>query len=378
MLRVAIIGCGKIADQHVQAIQRTGKGEIVGVCDRELLMAQQLAERFRIPEYFSDFDDLINKVRPDVVHITTPPQSHYILGQECLRADCHVYLEKPFTVTSVEAESLLELAEERGLKITAGHNLLFTLEMLEMRRLVASGFLGGPPVHIESSFSYSLDDTTYVGPLLSSKSHWVRKLPGQLFQNLISHGISRIAEHLRGDLAVLSATAHQSPRLRSLGGQEILDELRVCLRDSEGTTASFCFSTQIKPPVNRLRLYGPMNTLSVDLVSGSVIRHLTRSSKSYLTYFIPPFRMAKEHFNNGWRNIRDFLGRRLYQDAGMKDLISRFYDSISASSSPPIPNREILLTARIMDEIFRQVYPQNQHRPEGQLPSARSVLAGAL
>ena len=48
MLRVAIVGCGKIADQHVQAIHRIPDREVVAVCDREPLMAQQLAERFRI------------------------------------------------------------------------------------------------------------------------------------------------------------------------------------------------------------------------------------------------------------------------------------------------------------------------------------------
>ncbi len=271
MLKIAIIGCGKIADQHIRAIQRIPDCEIVAVCDCEGLMALQLAERFKIAGLFSDAEEMLKAASPDVVHITTPPQGHFPLAKQCLAAGSHVYLEKPFTVTAAEAEDLIALAERRGLKITAGHNYQFTLEMLEMRRLVAGGFLGGKPAHIESHWAYDLSDTSYVGPILGSKTHWVRQLPGQLFHNLISHGIARLAEFLDDDVEV-TAHAHQSPRLRSLGGQEVLDELRVLIRDSSGTTAFFCFSTQIKPGLNCLRVCGPKNSLVVNQSSGSLIR----------------------------------------------------------------------------------------------------------
>src|SRR5262245_20292358 len=102
-------------------MQRVSSCKLVAVCDRELLMARQLAERFGLEGYYSDSEELLQKSRPDVVHITTPPQSHFPLARQCLEFGCHVYVEKPFTLTSEEAESLIKLAEERGLKITAGH-----------------------------------------------------------------------------------------------------------------------------------------------------------------------------------------------------------------------------------------------------------------
>ena len=119
---MAIVGCGKIADQHVQAIRRIPDGQVVAACDREPLMARQLAERFRIGGCFDDVEEMLRATSPDVVHVTTPPQSHHALGLQCLDAGSHVYLEKPFTVTAAEAESLIELAQRRGLSLTAGHN----------------------------------------------------------------------------------------------------------------------------------------------------------------------------------------------------------------------------------------------------------------
>ena len=377
MLRIAIVGCGKVADQHVHAIWRIPDCEIVAVCDRELLMAQQLGERIGVAPSYSDLEEMLETARPDVVHITTPPQSHFSLARQCLEFGTHLYLEKPLTITATEAESLIDFAESCGLKITAGHNYLFTLEMLQMRKLIKAGFLGGPPIHLESYWSYELGDTSYVAPMLGNRNHWVRQLPGQLFHNIISHGIAKLAEFLDDELTEIAATAHQSEQLRSLGAQGVLDELRVTMRDTSGTTAFFCFSTQIKG-LNQLRVYGRANSLTADIVNGSLVRIPNRAYKSYLTYFVPPLRNAREQFRNARINIINFSARKLYQDFGMKELIERFYSSLRSNDPPPIPYREILLTARIMDEIFEQVYPERMtdHRrrttdDKGQMPDDR-------
>ncbi|PYJ46737.1 MAG: gfo/Idh/MocA family oxidoreductase [Verrucomicrobia bacterium] len=369
MLKIGIVGCGKIADQHVDAIHRIPDCEVVALCDREPLMAKQLGERFGISACFSELSEMLEAERLDVVHITTPPQSHYSLAKQCLESGSHVYLEKPFTITAGEAESLIRLAERRDLKITAGHNLQFTPEMLEMRQLLAQGFLGGKPVHLESHFSYDLGNATYASALLGNRQHWVRQLPGQLLHNIISHGIAKLAEFLDDDLIEIIGTAHQSEQLRNLEAPEVLDELRVLIRDKSGTTAFFCFSTQIKG-LNELRIYGPANSVTVDIVTGSLTRKQSRAYKSYLTYFIPPLKNAREHPRNATCNVINFLRRRRYQDFGMKELIERLYNSIRLRGEPPIPYREIILTARLMDEIFSQIY-----RDKGRQPGDRRQAA---
>jgi predicted dehydrogenase len=371
-LRVALIGCGKVADQHMYAIHRIPDCEIVALCDQEPLMARQLGERYGVSACFSDAREMLQSVRPDVVHITTPPQSHYSVAADCLKAGSHVYVEKPFTITAGEAESLIELAEDRGLKATVGHNYQFTLEMLEMRRLVEKGFLGGKTVHLESYWSYDLGDLRYATAFLGSRNHWVHQLPGQLFQNLISHGIAKLAEFLDDELTEILATANQSEQLRTLGAGDVLDELRVLIRDKMGTTAFFCFSTQIKG-LNQLRIYGPANSMTADIITGSLIRTESRSYKSYLTYFVPPLKNARENLRNARLNIANFLRRRLYQDFGMKELIERFYNSIHLGAPLPIPYRQIILTARIMDEIFAQVYPAGKTREPAREPVASTL-----
>src|SRR5690606_36466588 len=117
----------------------------------------------------------------------------------------------------------------------------------------------------------------------------------------------------------------------------------------------FCFTTQVKPGINQFRVCGPRNSMTVDLSSGSIVEHEGRSYKSYLTYLGPPWRLARQHFRNARRNFVDILRWRLHQDFGMKELIERFHASLAPDAPPPIPYREILLTARIMDAIFEQI-----------------------
>ncbi|MGB2715284.1 MAG: Gfo/Idh/MocA family oxidoreductase, partial [Vicinamibacterales bacterium] len=195
MLRVAIAGCGKIADEHAAAIARIEGCEIAAACDREPLMARQFCDRFHVKQSFTDLATLLSEARPDVVHIATPPATHFALARLCLDVGSHVYVEKPFTLDAGEARALIALAQAKGLKLTVGHDAQFGHAARRMRALVQNGYLGQGPLHMESYYCYELGHA-YAQALLGDANHWVRRLPGQLLQNLISHGIARISEFL--------------------------------------------------------------------------------------------------------------------------------------------------------------------------------------
>lgn len=358
MLKVAIIGCGKIADSHAAQIQRIGGVEIVGVCDREPLMARQLYERFPIGGYFDNPTQLLSEAHPDVVHITTPPQSHFDLAMQCLEFGCHVYVEKPFTIDEEEAQRLIALATERGLKLTVGHDDQFSHVARRVRSLVQTGFLGGQTLHMESYYGYELS-SGYAAALLGDKNHWVRRLPGQLLHNIISHGVARIAEFLAVDSPRVIAYGYTSPFLRSLGERELIDELRVIISDDSRTTAYFTFSSQMRPAIHEFRIYGSKNGLILDQDHEILLKLRGTRLPSYAEKFIPPMVFAKQHVSNFVTNMGTFLHRDFHMKSGMKYLIESFYRSITDNTAVPIPYSEILLTARIMDSIFAQVQASN-------------------
>ena len=355
MLRVAIIGCGKIADAHLEQMRRIPGCRPVAACDVEPLMARQLAERFVIEGQFSDVTEMLAAAKPDVVHITTPPASHFKLGKQCLEAGCHVYIEKPFTLNTAEAEELIALAERSGRKLTVGHDLQFSHVSRRMREMVKHGYLGGRPVHMESYYCYDLTDRSYAQALLGNKNHWVRRLPGKLLHNIISHGIARLAEFLDGESVQVHAHGFASPLLVSLNEQEIVDELRVTLVDGNRSTAYFTFSSQMRPSLNAFRIYGPKNGLALDEDQQLLIKLKGARYKSYAERFIPPLISCRQQLVQWYQNARLFLGNDFHMKSGMKTLIESFYASIEQSAPVPIPYREILLTSRIMDQIFDQV-----------------------
>jgi predicted dehydrogenase len=355
MIKAAIIGCGKIADQHAEIISGLPDCEIVAFCDNEPLMARQMAERFNVSKHFSDAKEMLESVNIDVVHITTPPQSHFPLAQICLEAGCNVYVEKPFTVNTADAEALIQLATSNNLKITVGHNAQFSPAAIRMRQLVKDGFLGGKPIHIESYYCYDFGDARYAKAFLSDKTHWLRSLPGTLTQNIISHGVCKIAEFLTGDNPTVIANGFISPLLKGLNETQIIDELRVIINDNEETTAYFTFSSQMKPVLHQCRIYGPKNALIIDDDNQTLIKIRGNKYKSYVNHFVPPFTYARQYMANGFYNINRFLKRDFHMGYGMQYLIKAFYQSITDNSPLPISYKEILLTSKIMDSIFEQI-----------------------
>src|SRR5207248_7658961 len=92
--------------------------------------------------------------------------------------------------------------------------------------------------------------------------------------------------------------------------------------------------------------------------------------KSYLEHFVTPLGFAHQHLENVVTNMRTFAARDFHMKAGMKYLIESFYRSIVEDTPGPIPYREILLTARIMDEIFAQL---DRQRSEGKAHDPMSL-----
>ena len=360
MIRVGIIGCGRIADQHVIEIKKMPDCEIVGACDSEELMAKQISERFGIKSYFSDVAKFLDVSGPNIVHITTPPQSHYELGKICFEAGCNVMFEKPFALNTGEVDELMSIANRKNLKLTVDHNVQFTYAMLEMRKLINSGFLGGAPVHVECTWCYGYADAGYAKALLGDSNHWVRRLPGKMLHNIISHGISKIAEFIKGDTPQVMAYGYTSEVLRKLNELDIKDELRAIIHDEDRMTAYFTFSTQMNPAIHQLRVYGPKNSLIVDDLHQTVVK-VAGNFKSYLNHFIPPLVDAKQSIANSVSNMKRFVKRDWYFEQGRKNLIEKFYRSVTHNEPVPIPYSEIVVTSKIMDEIFRHLSSNTQN-----------------
>ena len=338
---MALIGCGQIADAHLQEAAKIASVEVVAVCDMHLDLAKQAAARFRVPGIYDNLDRMLAEVQPDVVHITTPAHTHGPLTLKALAAGCHVYVEKPFTLDATEAEIVIAAAESQGRKLCVGHDQLFDPTWLDCRSRIAAGQIGTVR-HIESTLGYPISGQ-FGAVVAGDPRHWVRQLPGGLFQNTISHPLYRILD--------LLPDAH--PRVEARWDRtksEFPTELWVQLRGAE-VTGSLTFTSSVYAQ-RVTRVYGDQGMLEVDFDAQTIRRHAAPKLPGAFGRLEMPFRQWREGARNLRRNMWRFLKSEIHYFSGMRNLMAEFYRSIQENTPQPISNAEMLRVTRIMDEIF--------------------------
>jgi predicted dehydrogenase len=350
-LKVAIVGCGKIADGHVEEIAKMPElARVVAVCDREPLMAERVATRYAIPHHYGDLDALLEAERPDVVHVTTPPQSHLQVATRAMDAGCHVYVEKPLTLCHADSERLVGHAERTGRKLSVGYTYLYDPPAVALRELVRSGGIG-EPVHVESVFGYDLSGA-FGRAVMSDPGHWVHGLPGGLFQNNIDHLLNKVVEFVDDDRPRVTVEAWSRRRERYGDARDRLqDELRVMIRGSS-VSAYATFSSHARPAIHSLAVYGTRNTARADFVSRTVTLEAAPSMPSAIGRLLPAFTTAGRFAREGLRNVRRFARSEFQFFAGLNELFRLYYTSILEAGTLPIPHRDILRISWLLEEVF--------------------------
>ena len=354
MLNIGIVGCGKIADGHIEEIQRIGCARVLAVCDLEPILAEQLAVRYSIPHRYTDFNRMLSEHHLDVIHIATPPHSHLALAQKAAEAGSHIFIEKPLALNATDGRRLIECLQNTSRKMTINYWYNFESPALALKEFVANGDLGDP-VHIESYYGYDLAGE-FGQALLSDDRHWVHQLPGKLFQNIIDHAINKITPFLPDEPLEVIARAYRRRKLKDDGTDGVLDELRVMIL-AGGMSAYVTFSSHARPVSHFMRVYGTKNTAHIDFALRTMLVEKKQTIPSALGRLLPPFKSSWQSLRQATRNAREFAGSRFQFFAGMNRLLSKFYECIQNDTPVPIPYPEMLRVSQIMEEISTQVYP---------------------
>jgi predicted dehydrogenase len=348
-LRIAIAGCGKIADAHAEEIGKQPTASLVAACDVEELIAEQLAVRYGIPERFSDFDVMLRKTSPDVVHIATPPQYHVPLARRAIDAGCHVFVEKPLALNYRDAVGIVDYAERAGRKLTVGWLANFDAAALQLQNMMREGIIG-EPVHLDSFYGY--DFSGPFGPsFLRDPNHWLHGLPGKLFHNTIDHLLNKLPQFMPDTPPQVIATAHP---FQDFGAEGVYDQLRIMIRCGR-VTANAVFAGSVKPLAHRLTVYGTRNIVEVDHVTRTAVTLAGPTMPSAIGRLLPPFRQARQYWKAGMKNARAFVHADYHYFAGLNRLIAQFYESILKDAPPPIPYRDLLWVYAAIDEVFAQI-----------------------
>ncbi len=349
-LNIALVGCGQIADAHLQELAKLRTARVVAVCDAHVDLARQAAERFRVPAWFENLSHMLAEAQPDVLHVATPAHTHAKLAIEALRSGVHVYVEKPFTLDAAEAEQVLSVAAEHGKLVCVGHDQLFDPVWLEAKRLIAQSVVG-EVTHVESVLGYPISGQ-FGSQVTSDADHWVRKLPGGLFQNTISHPLYRIADLLEDEQPRIEA------RWWCRKEFDFPTELVAHLQ-GERVTGSLTFHTGITSQ-RVTRIYGTRGGFDIDFDTQFIRRHGQASLPGAFGKIEAGYRHWKEGNRNFRRTLTRFARGDIHYFAGMRHLFERFHASILQAAPAPIEPAEIVRVTHWMDEIFARCRAMNE------------------
>jgi predicted dehydrogenase len=141
-VRVAVVGLGYWGPNLVRNLHELPIARVAAVCDLRRDALTSLALRYPALRATTRFDDILRDPAIEAVALATPVTTHYELASATLRADKHVFVEKPLAASSEDALELIQLAERKGLVLMPGHTFLYSPPVNLVRDLIDSGELG--------------------------------------------------------------------------------------------------------------------------------------------------------------------------------------------------------------------------------------------
>lgn len=315
----------------------------MGVCDLSPALAEAAAERFGVAAWFTDHREMLEATSADVVHIGTPPRTHYALAVDALEAGAHAFVEKPITTQLDEWSQLRELAEERGLQLIEDHNYLFNETTLRLKRWVDSGRFG-EVTHVDVTIHLDIlgEGSRMVDP---NVPHPSLSLPGGVIAEFLTHmaylSYAFVGEH-RGVRTLWQKRSQDTP-LPS-------DEFRALI-DAERGTASLCFSAHAQPDCFLLGVHGTRMRAEAHLFEPRLVSERLMGGPRPLLPLRNGLRRSFEELSGAFGSLWRKLGGGPGAYEGQWELLRRTYESLERGSPPPVSLDQIDSVNRLVAEL---------------------------
>ncbi|QDS96082.1 putative oxidoreductase YcjS [Roseimaritima multifibrata] len=345
-LKSAIVGAGNISVQHINALQSQGLSKIVGVCDLSKSLAMSSAEKFSIPKSYTNFEKMLVDTKPDVVHITTPPASHFTLAKMALENGAHIIVEKPITLAMAKTQELLGIADQKSRFIVEDYNYLFSETIQKLQKLVREDQMGRI-VHIEIKICLPVADAG--SPFVDQNiGHWVQRTKGGVVADFATH-MCYLTHSFIGPVQGVKTSFRKTLENTPLPS----DEFRASIDTAEGT-ANLFFSSSTKPDTFLVKLWGTRGVAEAHLFEPRFISELTHGRSGPLVPLRNGIRMGIQSIGGAFSG----LGRKLNGGPGSYDglweLLRRTYACLQESKPMPVTHQEILEVNQMVHAVLEQ------------------------
>jgi predicted dehydrogenase len=349
-LRVAIIGCGAIALDHVEAVKANCGPVELHLCDQDPGAARRLESIVRFDaKIHTDALQLISEQKFDIVHVLTPPDSHYDIAKHALQNRANVLVEKPMALTLEETEKLYLLCEKMNRMICVNHSLLCMECVLKVFEMLKTGALGRViAVHCFFGHAEPRKTIPYGGV-----DHWAYNLPGGPLANVISHPASLIVELLgKPDSVNFIADARN---LMPYGFSDLLD---VSIRTSDGH-GSLTISMAHGDSSRYANIECEKGSIYVDLSRQLTIVKFHKGRLGFISKALSGIREGSSFINGTLNVIFKVAIKKLKRNPGTINLVTRFYQSVRDNSPVPVSKENALAVVTIFEQVLGTKSPDS-------------------
>ena len=339
-MKAVLIGAGQIARQHLACVKALPGVELAAVCDLSAATAEAAAERVGIPAWYTDHRVMLAQSRPDVVHITTPPTSHFRLAMDALDAGAHVVLEKPATATFAELETLARRAGETGRQLIEDYNYVFNSAPQEILRRIETGEFG-LVTHVEVTLNLDiLGPDGFADP---NSPHPALSLAGGAIADFLPH-LASLAHAFVGP----AKAAYPVWTKRKVSPLPY-DEFRAVV-DAERGTAALSFSSSSQPDAFWLRVYGERMQATANLFE----TRLTFDGPRNVPKPLRPYFSGRDEAKAIRRAaratlLRKFKGPGAYE--GLWTLLAGTYQALQSGKALPVGTDRVLEINRLVEAL---------------------------
>jgi len=255
---IAIVGTGNVANTvHIPAWEKIARVNVVAVCDVNEKRVKSVAKSWKIPRFYTDFTELLEKEDGAIIDICTPPSTHAYLSIKAMSEGHSVVLEKPMAMSYEECKSIMDeyYKREKEVKLCVIHNFLFTPPLLDVKSILNKK---RPCIlSVDIRMLHTANDE-----MISDKTHWVHKLPGGRFGENLIHPIY-ILRNLMGKLNVRDVYASKKGNYDWVN----YDELYATFNSEDGKYGTIHISfnsprTTVAPL--SIRIYGKQMMINYD------------------------------------------------------------------------------------------------------------------
>lgn len=340
-LKVAVVGCGFIAQKrHIPSFLRLKDDvSLCAVCDLNQDLARSVANRFGVPNAYSDLSEMLLKERPDVVDVCTPPKVHAPVAVESMESGCHVLLEKPMASDLSDCDWMIQASRKYGVKLSVFHNQKFYPQFLKAEDLVKSGAIGeltGMRVLL----------LTHREEYMAHENHWVHKLPGGVIGETGPHSVYMSLAFVKNVKNV-----NVCARKKTSYPWVLYDDYAVEL-EGENINSSICISHASDYTAGEVDLFGTDYALRIDLQS----MILTRYKREYLK----PTSLASSSLSVAGQIVKGVVSNAFKiilggTVLGHEVLIEKFVDSVTNDRPVPVTAEEGRETVRVIELIVKKL-----------------------